>query len=135
LKGGGANFGRHYIILSQRRQLNCPYTGIVTRFDLYTYPDSKVWYTFKVYNTSDNERIMKATVALQKSMEVDDRIGFFLSINAGFIVGGMVYLGDTPPPSAFQAFDGIESMMTAVPETLGTHASACLAAATEGLAK
>ena len=78
---------------------------------------------------------MKATVELQKSMEVDDRIGSFLSVNAGFIVGGMVYLGDTPPPSAFQTLDGIEPMMTAVPETLGTHASACRAAATEGVAK
>ena len=47
----------------------------------------------------------------------------------------MVYLGDTPPSSAFQALDGTEPMMTAVPETLGTHASACRAAATEGIAK
>jgi hypothetical protein len=47
----------------------------------------------------------------------------------------MVYLGDTPPSSAFQALDGIEPMVTAVPETLGTHASACRAAATEGIAK
>jgi hypothetical protein len=78
---------------------------------------------------------MKATIELQKSTEVDDRIRFFLSFKAGFIIGGMVYLGDTPPPSVFQAFDGIEPIMTPVPETLGTHASACRAAAAEGIAK
>jgi hypothetical protein len=78
---------------------------------------------------------MKAIIELQKSTEVDDCIRFFLSINAGFIVGGMVYLGDTPPPFVFQAFDGIEPMMTPVPETLGTYASACRAAAAEGIAK
>jgi hypothetical protein len=94
-----------------------------------------VWYTFKIYNTSDYERVVKAAVKLQEAIEEDDHIGFFLSINAGFMVGGMVYLGDTPPSSAFQAFDGIEPMMTVVPETLGTHASAWRAAATEGIAK
>jgi hypothetical protein len=92
-------------------------------------------YTFKIYNTSDYERVMKATVELQNDMEVDHRIGFFLSVNAGFIVGVMAYLGGTPPPSVFQAFNGIEPMMTAVPETLGTHGSTCLAASTEGVAK
>jgi hypothetical protein len=94
-----------------------------------------VWYTFKIYNTSVYERVMKATVELQNDMEVDYRIGFFLSVNAGFIVGVMVYLGGTLLPSVFQAFDGIEPMMTAVPETLGTQASTCLAASTEGVAK
>ena len=107
----------------------------MTRFDLYTYPDYRVWYTFKVYNASDTNRVMKASVEVQKAMEDDERIGFFLSVNAGALTAGMLYREWTTFPSVFHAFDGITPMMTAVPETNGTQLSVARAASMEGQAK
>ncbi|KAF2803576.1 FAD-binding domain-containing protein [Mytilinidion resinicola] len=117
LKGGGSNF------------------GIVTQFDLHTYPDYRVWYTFRVYSAEHTDRVMEAYVKVQEAMEIDDRIGFFLSINAGFLVAGMLYRGSTRPGSAFRAFDGISIMSTPVPERYGTQLSVARAAAMEREAK
>ncbi|KAI3326768.1 FAD-binding domain-containing protein [Xylariaceae sp. AK1471] len=61
LKGGGANF------------------GIVTRFDLKTYPRIDAQYTINAYDASDYVNILRATTRLQEAMENDDKIGFFLS--------------------------------------------------------
>ena len=103
LKGGGPNF------------------GIVTRFDLYTYSDYKVWYAFKMYSANDTKRIMRAAIDVQKAMNVDDRIGFFLTCTGSSFVAGMLHLGwtDSPVP-AFKAFDEITPMMVTVPATNGT---------------
>ena len=65
----------------------------MTRFDLYTYPDYRVWYTLKVYNASDSNRVMKASVEVQKAMEDDDRISFYLSINASVLTVGHAIQG------------------------------------------
>ena len=108
----------------------------MTRFDLYTYPDYRVWYTFKVYKASDAGRVMKASLEVQKAMEEDDRIGFFLSINAGFFVAGMLYRGEsTTAPSVFSAFDDIAPMTIAVPDTNGTQLSLAKASSMEGKIK
>ncbi|KAF4620240.1 hypothetical protein G7Y89_g14580 [Cudoniella acicularis] len=104
LKGGGSNF------------------GIVTRFDLFTKPSHQLWYTLKIYNIASSPAIMAAAVSVQKAMENDSRIGFFLNINTGFITAGMLYLGwQDKPPKAFKAFDEITPMQIAIPETNGTH--------------
>ncbi|PVH84694.1 FAD-binding domain-containing protein, partial [Cadophora sp. DSE1049] len=118
LKGGGPNF------------------GIVTRFDLYTYPDYKVWYTFKMYSADDTERVMKAVVEVQKAMETDDRIGLFLTCAGNFFVAGMLHLGwtDSPVP-AFKALDEITPMMVTVPEMNGTAASVATAVSMNEAAK
>ncbi|KAH7395894.1 hypothetical protein BKA64DRAFT_72190 [Cadophora sp. MPI-SDFR-AT-0126] len=110
LKGGGPNF------------------GIVTRFDLYTYPDYKVWYTFKMYSADDTERVLKAAVEVQRAMETDDRVGFFLTCTGNSFVAGMLYLGwtDLPVP-AFKAFNEIKPMMVIVPKTNGTAGSVAAA--------
>jgi hypothetical protein len=96
----------------------------VTRFDLYSYPDYQVWYTLKVYGPKDAEPVLNAAIKVQKAMESDDKIGFFLSVSSGFFVAGMIYLGsqDSKPP-AFEAFDGITPINVAVPETNGTALS------------
>lgn len=107
----------------------------MTRFDLYSDPEYRVWYKFVVYNASDADRVIKASVEVQKAMEEDDRIGFFLVVNAGFFVAGMLYRGQTTFPAIFHAFDGIEPMMTAVPETQGSQLSATKASAMNDEAK
>ncbi|KAF2872236.1 hypothetical protein BDV95DRAFT_492280 [Massariosphaeria phaeospora] len=105
LKGGGPNF------------------GIVTRFDLHTYPDYRVWYNYKVYNTSNVKRVMQATIEVQKAMETNDKIGFFLNQGVGTLTAGLVYREWTTFPAAFRAFDGIPVLLDAIPATNGTQAS------------
>jgi hypothetical protein len=76
---------------------------------------------------------MKASMEVQKAMDEDDRIGFFLSINTGFFVAGMLYRGEcTAAPSVFHAFDDITPMAVPVPETKGTQLSVTQAASIEG---
>ncbi|OKL57121.1 hypothetical protein UA08_07505 [Talaromyces atroroseus] len=104
LKGGGSNF------------------GIVTRFDLETYPLINVQYTINLYNPEDYVEIIKATIAVQEAMEKDPKIGLFTNFNNGFVAVGLIY-GDTPAegPSPFAPFDNLKSLMVnAVPSTNGT---------------
>ena len=105
LKGGGTNL------------------GIATRFDLYTHPEHRVWCSLKVYNAADSERVMAAGVEIQKRMEEDDRMGFFLTVQPNMLIAGMLYRGKAPSPSAFDAFDSIEPMAIAMPDTMGTQHS------------
>ena len=108
----------------------------MTRYDLYTYPNYQVWYTFIVYSASDSAEVLAATVQVQQAMEQDNRVGFFLSVNGGVFVAGMVYLGWVDsPPSAFSAFDAITPIAIAVPATNGTALSVAIAATTPGTAK
>ncbi|KAI1287910.1 6-hydroxy-D-nicotine oxidase [Xylaria venustula] len=81
LKGGGTNF------------------GIVTRFDIETYPLIKTKYAVNVYDPADYVNILKATIQLQESMEKDLRL----------------------IPRAFDPFLKLNSLiMEAVPWTDGT---------------
>jgi hypothetical protein len=95
LKGGGPNFGSYGNSFPKSHWTNkyLFQTGIVTRFDLYTYPDYRVWYTFKVYSCEDSAKVMDAAVQVQQVMDIDDRVGFFLSLNGGVFIAGMIYLG------------------------------------------
>ncbi|KAE8381334.1 hypothetical protein BDV26DRAFT_278900 [Aspergillus bertholletiae] len=104
LKGGGSNY------------------GIVTRFDLDTHPLIRVQYTINLYNPDDHEEINKATVAVQKAMDKDPKIGLFTNFNNGFVAVGLLY-GDisAEPPSAFESFYNLKSLLTtAFPTTNGT---------------
>ncbi|KAH6674861.1 hypothetical protein B0J14DRAFT_699512 [Halenospora varia] len=96
LKGGGANF------------------GIATRFDLIAYADHEIWYTLKLYGSKDIEKVMKAAVEVQKAMDEDDRIGFFLSVKIGFLITELSVL---------------------MPETLGTQHSLAFALSMADAAK
>ena len=79
---------------------------------------------------------MEASLEVQKAMEDDGRIGFFLSVNPGFLVVGMLYRGEcTTSPSVFNVFDDITPMTTAVPPTNGTQFSVAKASSMEGKIK
>lgn len=135
LKGGGSNFGK--ILQNAGTSTGSLYfcKGIVTRFDLHTNPDYRLWYAMKVYKSNDVDRVMQASIKVQEAMDEDDRIGFFLLVQATHLVAGMLYRGysDTTP-SAFRVFDGIEPMTTALPETNGTQLSAARALAMDEIA-
>jgi hypothetical protein len=78
---------------------------------------------------------MKAAVEVQKAMDEDDHIGFFLVVQAAYLVAGMLYKGySQSPPGVFHAFDGIVPITTAVPETNGTQLSVARAAAMDEVA-
>ncbi|RYO74495.1 hypothetical protein DL764_010811 [Monosporascus ibericus] len=104
LKGGGSNF------------------GIVTQFDIATYPLLKVQYAINLYNPSDYLNIINATVQVQQTMETDPKIGLFTNFHAGFVAVGLLY-ADWPDekPKVFEPFSNLTSLMTAVaPTTNGT---------------
>lgn len=107
----------------------------MTRFDVYTYPDYQLWFTYRTYNSTDADRVMKAAVEVEKAMVEDDRVGFFLIADTGSLTAGMLYRGWTTFPDAFHAFDGIEPLMTVVPPTNGTQFSVASASALENIAK
>jgi len=108
----------------------------VTRYDLYTYPDYKVWYTFKVYNGSDSAAVLAATVAVQGNMETDPALGLFLTDNGGMFIAGMVHLGwAVKQPAGYSPFDTITPLAVAIPPTNGTALSVAVAANTPGIAR
>lgn len=112
-----------------------PHFGVVTRLDLRTNPEYNLWYTVKVYNSTDAKTLTKASVEVTHAMLEDDRLGFIFLVAAKTFTVMMVYRDGTEMPAAFHAFDGIEPMMVAIPETVGTQASAAEALGISGDAR
>ncbi|KAI1773054.1 hypothetical protein F4818DRAFT_453407 [Hypoxylon cercidicola] len=107
LKGGGSNF------------------GIVTRFDLVTYPLINIQYTINFYDPVDYKNIIKATIQVQEYMESDPKIGLFTNFRNDLIIVGMLY-ADCPAetPKAFDPFFKLTSLVNVMlPTTNGTISS------------
>ncbi|KAI1387334.1 6-hydroxy-D-nicotine oxidase [Hypoxylon trugodes] len=104
LKGGGSNF------------------GIVTRFDIQTYPLIEVKYTVFMYDPSGYDEVLRATAEAQTAMEVDSKIGMFTAVNPAFIAVGAFYLDtEAAQPKFIETFFNLKSLQaTAVPTTKGT---------------
>lgn len=128
LKGGGPNFGMPQIYLIEKSDTNSLAPGIVTRFDIRTFPGSELWYQFVVYNASDKEAVLAASVAVEEAMRKDNRIGFFLTDTPATFTAGMIFRGGLPSPDAFKAFDSITPLVVAVPPTNGTFESCAITA-------
>ncbi|KAH8900384.1 FAD-binding domain-containing protein, partial [Thozetella sp. PMI_491] len=107
LKGGGPNL------------------GIVTRFELYTHSDYKLWYNLKSYSVDDAEPVMGAVVKTQEAMDTDDRIGFFITVDPASFVVATLYRGKEPAPGVFSAFASIKPTAELIPATLGTQYTLC----------
>ncbi|KAI0010243.1 hypothetical protein F4779DRAFT_616820 [Xylariaceae sp. FL0662B] len=102
-KGGGSNF------------------GIVTRFDLQTYPIS-TQYTINTYDPSGFGEVLRATAKAQAAMETDPKIGMFTFVNSTYVAVGLLYAdSEAQRPKAFDTFFNLRSLITsAVPTTKGT---------------
>lgn len=96
--------------------------GIVTRFDITTYPLLNIQYAINMYDAADLESILKATLKFQTAMESDPKIGLFTNFRRGAAIVGMLYAEQpVEKPSAFDSFLSLSSLLqTILPTTNGT---------------
>jgi hypothetical protein len=122
LKGGGPNYGGFFCHFKDVLIANLmAFTvGIVTRFDLYTVPLHQVWYKFNMYNISQYEQILAATVEVQDAMEDDDKAGFIFNADQGVVLVGFIYAQWTQRPAVFKAFDDLTPISVFAAEANGT---------------
>lgn len=99
--------------------------GIVTRFDIATYPLMNIQYTINAYDAADYVNILQATVQVQEAMESDPKIGLFTNVRNGFLIVGLMY-ADCPAktPKAFEPFLKLTSLVNVIlPTTNGTFSA------------
>ncbi|UNI23120.1 hypothetical protein JDV02_008958 [Purpureocillium takamizusanense] len=107
LKGGGPNF------------------GIVTRFDLETYPDYKIWVSTRTFAAEQVPRVMQAMTMYQETMEHDENLGFNAVVLPGFVSTAVMHRGHLEEAhAASKIFDGIEAVAAPPPENT-TQARLC----------
>ncbi|KAJ5982240.1 FAD-binding domain-containing protein [Penicillium sp. IBT 35674x] len=109
LKGTGSNF------------------GVVTRFDLYTHPDSHIWWNIQKFTAKSMTSVLEATVNTQKAMEEDSNLGYFLTVYPEFFIAGLMFKGAIPPERQFREFDAIEPKEILVPKSSTTYSSSARA--------
>ena len=94
--------------------------GIVTQFELYTRPLHKIWYSFRIFNQSQNLDLLAATVKVQAALESDPKGSFFLDIVGATSIAGLFYAEYTSEPAIFAPFAAVPSIGQLVPEANGT---------------
>ncbi|KAI0506263.1 hypothetical protein F5B22DRAFT_639287 [Xylaria bambusicola] len=106
LKGGGSNF------------------GVVTRFDIATYPIMTET-TIATFRLEGYREVLWTVVQAQEAMEKDPKIGMFLTVNPGFIAVGLLYADAIlERPHVFESFFKLKSLIqVVVPTTTGTMKS------------
>jgi hypothetical protein len=94
------------------------HAGIVTRFDIKTYPLIKAQYTINLYRPDDYVTINKATIQTQELMESDSKIGLFTNFNQHFVAVGLLYAGEHEAGAdVFASFHSLDSLMSTVNST------------------
>ena len=71
--------------------------------------------------------VIEATINIQKAMEEDSKIGYFLTIYPDSCVAGLLYKGEPPPGDPFREFDSIEPKEILVPKSPATYCSSARA--------
>ncbi|KAF4625681.1 hypothetical protein G7Y89_g12485 [Cudoniella acicularis] len=105
LKGGGPNF------------------GIVTRFDLYTVPIDKIWYSAIVYSSSDVPQLLSAFVRWQNEGSLDTKSSVIFQIGLDVCSVGLVYSEPANLPLAFAPFYNITPLAVPISPTNGSISS------------
>ena len=92
--------------------------GIVTRFDIKTYPLIKAQYTINLYRPDDYVAINNATIQTQELMESDPKIGLFTNFNQNFVAVGLLYAGEHKAGTdVFASFNSLDSLMSTANST------------------
>ncbi|KAL1792962.1 hypothetical protein ACET3X_009469 [Alternaria dauci] len=103
LKGGGPNF------------------GIVTKFDMYTVPVHKIWYTVSAYSADNAVACIDAFADWQQTASSDTKATVAMIIGLDVITLGFLYAEPEAAPGVFAAFDSLPApLAVAVPPTTGT---------------
>ncbi len=102
---------------------------MVTRFDLYTVqhnPTNQVWFEVRVFQSSENENLLRALVDYEAAAAKDSKAGITFSLSLNLSAVGFIYSEPTPRPDVFKSFYSIPSVATQAPSTIGTQAQLAL---------
>ena len=104
LKGGSANF------------------GIVTRFDLVTFPEfASFRYEILTYSSTQNEKLLEALEEYQRVGELDTKSGVMQILHGNTSLTALAYIGGTADeqPAAFKPFYEVPATSPLVGPTVG----------------
>lgn len=93
-------------------------SGIVTRYELRTWPLKHIWYQLTVYSPDQTRDLLKAFAAYQKLPDTKGSVSMIVTLSS--VVVGLVYSEPLESPEFFQHFYAIPPLAVAVPSTLGT---------------
>jgi hypothetical protein len=80
---------------------------VVTRFDLYTVqhnPTNQVWFEVRVFQSSENENLLRALVDYEAAAAKDSKAGITFSLSLNLSAVGFIYSEPTPRPDVFKSF-------------------------------
>ena len=95
--------------------------GIVTRFDLHTFPIRNIWYTANLYAATQVSDILQAFAAWETQGAVAfPESSVLIEVALGVVTVGLVYSTPANNPIAFEPFYKIPPLVVAAPPTNGT---------------
>ncbi|EZF78735.1 hypothetical protein H105_00196 [Trichophyton soudanense CBS 452.61] len=104
LKGSGTNY------------------GIVTRYDVKTVPNSKVWFEAPLYSPEQSKLLPEAIRKYAAAAENDPHAAIIMYITPQSGLVGMVYGKPTPRPDVYKSFYDIPATQNYINSTTGTWA-------------
>jgi FAD/FMN-containing dehydrogenase len=102
LKGGGPNY------------------GIITKFDVHTFPVKNIWYQVGIYSNDQVPAILDAFTEWQITGSTDTKSTVALIIGLQSTTLGLFYSEPANQPAVFKPFYGIPTLTIALPATNGT---------------
>lgn len=94
--------------------------GIVTKYDLYTVPIQKIWYTARVHLASDVPALLAAFAQYQAEGALDAKTSVILQLGLDTCIVGLVYSEEAVQPAAFDPFFAVNPIAFFVPAQNGT---------------
>lgn len=88
-----------------------------------TIPVNSIWYTARLYDPSQNDRLIEAVYAYQQAAEKDHRASFAFSLSNSQTFVGFVYAEPVEFPDVFSMFYDIPWTKDFIVPTFGTQFS------------